>query len=383
MEAESPPDGGFTDGSPDPVAAGGGPQHRGERLSSVDGDLQQFLVDGRDTITEALSRLRANGHGVAAVVDADGGVRGTLTDADIRRAVLAGRQLDAPVAEVMSPRPVVASADADEGELLELMHAHRVGCIPITDGRRLVGVRFLEGHSESRPAPIALVMAGGRGLRLRPVTDKVPKPLLRLGAKSIVERIISGMVPAGVQEVFLAVNYKAEAFEQRLGSGGHLGVRLRYLREKHAMGTAGALSLLPRSQQGPIIVTNGDIVTTVDFARLLDFHRRHGGTVTVAGVQHVSRIPYGVLRPAQHHLLSIEEKPERRDLCSAGIYVLEPQVLRFLAPDTPLDMPDLIADVLAEGLPVHVFPILEKWFDIGGAAEFEKVLIQFATGEED
>lgn len=382
MTTEPTSHGETTKGSPDAVEAIRRP-HRGLSLASVDGDLQQFVVDGRDSVAVALSRLRANGHGVAVVVDEEGSVRGTLTDSDIRRAVLAGRQLDARVAEVMSPRPVLASAVADDAELLELMHAHRISCIPITEGGRLVRVRFVEGHSESRPAPVALVMAGGRGLRLRPVTDKVPKPLLKLGARSIVERIISAMVPAGVQEVFLAVNYKAEAFEQRLGSGSHLGVTLRYLREKHAMGTAGALSLLPPGQRGPIIVTNGDIVTTVDFSRLLDFHRRHGGTVTVAGVQYVSHIPYGVLRPAQHHLLSIEEKPERRDLCSAGIYVLEPQVLRFLAPETPLDMPDLIADVLAEGLPVHVFPILEKWFDIGGTAEFEKVLIQFATGEED
>ena len=149
------------------------------------------------------------------------------------------------------------------------------------------------------------------------------------------------------------------------------------------MGTAGALSLLPAGHSGPIIVSNGDVVTNVDFARLVDFHRRHAGMITVAGVEHVSSIPYGVLRTAQHHLLSIEEKPERRDLCSAGIYVLEPRVLNFLRPGSRLDMPDLIADVLAEGLPVQVFPILEKWFDIGGTAEFERMLIQFATGEED
>lgn len=383
MTYEPTSEGDLTHGSPRPHSASEEAARRGEWLSALDGDLQQFLVRGEGTIEEALSGLRANGHGFAAVVDEHGRVLGTLSDADVRRAVLVGRQLDARVAEVMSPRPVMTSSGTGDAEVLELMHAHRVSCIPVVRDDRLVGVRLLHGHSDSRPVPIALVMAGGRGMRLRPVTDKVPKPLLRLGARSIVERIISAMVLAGVQEVFLAVNYMAEAFEQRLGSGSHLGVTLHYLREEQAMGTAGALSLLPPGQVGPIIVSNGDIVTTVDFARLLDFHRRHGGTVTVAGVEHVSRIPYGVLRPAQHHLLSIEEKPERRDLCSAGIYVLEPQVLRFLAPGIPLDMPDLIADVLAEGLPVHVFPILEKWFDIGGAAEFEKVLIQFATGEED
>jgi NDP-sugar pyrophosphorylase family protein len=149
------------------------------------------------------------------------------------------------------------------------------------------------------------------------------------------------------------------------------------------MGTAGALSLLALEQPTPILVVNGDILTTVDLARLFDFHWRYGGALTLAGVEYLSQIPYGVLRSVEHHLLAIEEKPVRRDLCSAGMYVLEPDLLRFLAPNQPKDIPDLIADVLAEGLPVHVFPILEEWYDIGGTTEFERVLVQFATGEED
>ncbi len=149
------------------------------------------------------------------------------------------------------------------------------------------------------------------------------------------------------------------------------------------MGTAGALSLLPPGIRGPIVVMNGDIVTTVGFERLFDFHWHTGAAATVAGVEHLSPIPYGVLQTAGHHLLSIEEKPERRDFCSAGICVLDAEVLRYLTPGRPLDMPDLIAQVVADGLPVHVFPILEKWFDIGGTAEFERVLVQFAIGEEE
>jgi NDP-sugar pyrophosphorylase family protein len=195
--------------------------------------------------------------------------------------------------------------------------------------------------------------------------------------------MIAALVAAGVRDVYLAVNYKAEVFEQRLGSGERLGVRLHYIREEQAMGTAGALSLLPMLGPGPILVVNGDILTTLALARMFDFHWRHSGAVTLAGVEYLSHIPYGVLRSVEHHLLAIDEKPVRRDLCSAGMYVLEPNVLRFLAPGQPRDIPDLIADVLAEGLPVHVFPILEEWYDIGGTTEFERVLVQFATGEED
>ncbi|HWI04567.1 MAG TPA: sugar phosphate nucleotidyltransferase, partial [Acidimicrobiales bacterium] len=195
--------------------------------------------------------------------------------------------------------------------------------------------------------------------------------------------LIAGLAAAGIEEVFLAVNYLAEVFEQRLGAGEQLGVSLRYLREEHAMGTAGALSLLPPADYGPIVVANGDILTTVDFGRLFDFHWRHEAAITVAGVEYRSPIPYGVLRNVEHHLLAIDEKPERRDFCSAGIYVVEPEVLQFLPPKAAVGMPELIAEVLAEGRPVHVFPILEAWYDIGETAQFERVLVRFATGDED
>ena len=358
----------------------------GESALAPSVDLESFTLTAAASAAEALAQLRRNEYGVAYVIDDDRRVVGALTDAHVRRAVLDGRPLETPVTGIMSTRPVAAGPSATDAELIELMLSHRLGCVPVLVDDRLASVRFLDDLPHTRPAPTALVMAGGRGVRLRPVTDKVPKPLLRLGSRSIVERIVSAMVPAGVAEVFLAVNYMAEVFEQRLGSGEQLGVQLHYVREERPMGTAGALSMLPpeaREAQGPILVANGDIVTTLDFRRLLDFHWRHGGAVTVAGVEYVSDVPYGVLRVAQHHLLSIEEKPERRDLCSAGIYVLEPDVLRLLEPDTPLDMPDLIDGVLAEGLSVQVFPIMEKWFDIGGTAEFERILVHFATGEEE
>jgi NDP-sugar pyrophosphorylase family protein len=251
------------------------------------------------------------------------------------------------------------------------------------DDGRLLGVCSLKTVPPEGPAPVVLIMAGGRGQRLRPLTDKVPKPLLRVGSKSIVERLIAAVAAAGVREVFLAVNYKAEVFEQRLGSGETLGVSLSYIREEQAMGTAGALSLLPDRPKGPILVLNGDVLTTVDFPSLFDFHWRHRPVVTIAGVEHVSHIPYGVLRRAEHYLLSVEEKPVRRDLCSAGIYVVEPEVLRLLDPKEPVDMPELLADLLADGQPIQIFPVLEEWYDIGGTTELERVLVRFATSDED
>lgn len=230
---------------------------------------------------------------------------------------------------------------------------------------------------------VAVVMAGGRGQRLRPLTDKVPKPLLRVGSSSIVERIIATLAAAGIRRVFLSVNYKAEAFEERLGDGERLGVRLEYVRERTAMGTAGALSLLPELPEGPVVVTNGDIMTRLDFARLLDRHRATGAALTVAAVEHESQSPYAVLEMDGDRVAGLVEKPVRRDLCNAGIYVLDPTVLALVPKETALDMPDLIARAIGAGMPVRAFLITEKWFDIGSPEDFERVLHEFATGEEE
>jgi dTDP-glucose pyrophosphorylase len=334
------------------------------------------------TLQEALATIEAGGVGLAVVVKA-GRVVGTVTDGQVRRAVLGGHRLEDPVAEVMSDQPVTVRKGAKAKEIAEVLSAYRLRAVPVVDKGRLAGIKTLANVKAGPAPPVAVIMVGGRGERLRPYTDKVPKPLLKVGGMPIVERIIRSAAAAGVEKVYLAVNYKAEAFEEELGDGKRLGVELVYVRERKALHTAGALSLLPEIPDAPLFVTNGDIITTVDLRSLFDFHWHHGGAITVCGAEHRTYVPYGVLRTAEHHLLGIAEKPERLDFVSAGMYVLQPEVLRFVPPETEMGMPDLIADVLTEGLPVHVFPMLEGWFDIGSPEEFEKVLLAFATGEEE
>ena len=231
--------------------------------------------------------------------------------------------------------------------------------------------------------PVAVVMAGGRGQRLRPLTDKVPKPLLRIGGTPIIERIIASLADAGIEDVYLSVNYKAEAFEERLGDGEHLGVRITYLREREALGTAGSLSMLPPEIDQPILVMNADIMTRMSFAELIAFHQGHGDAATVAAIEYTAVVPYAVLRTDDTRLQAIEEKPRQPSLCNAGIYVIEPRVLPLVPAGSPLDMPDLLQKAMAEGHVVRVYATAEKWFDIGSPEDFERVLIEFATGEEE
>jgi NDP-sugar pyrophosphorylase family protein len=300
-----------------------------------------------DSLATVFERLRAAGGPGAVVTEEDGTVVGTVTDGAIRRAWMTSGSLDQPVSEIASRRRTMVESDP-------------------------------------APPPVAVLMVGGRGERLRPLTDKVPKPLLRIGGTSIVERIITKLGQAGVRQAWLAVNHMAEQFEAHVGDGHHLGVEVRYLHEDEPLGSAGALTLLPDLPDTTLLVTNGDLVTTVDYAAMVAFHRQHAGAITVAAVEHLTHVPYGVLRTAEHHVLAIDEKPARRDLINAGMYVLEPEVLRLLPVGRFATMPDLVADVVAEGQPVHAFPLIagfERWIDIGSPEEFERVLHGFATGE--
>lgn len=348
-----------------------------------DNDRGSYVLHPGDTLEDAMRALQANHEGVAVVVDEDERVLGTVIDADIRRATLNEVELSAPVTAVMSRNPVRAPVGTPHDELLDVMRLHRLRAVPIVDDGVLVDVKSLASLVEDEILPVTVIMAGGEGRRLRPLTEHLPKPLVPVGDRPIVERVIAPLRRAGIKDITLALNYKADLVREALGTGERMGVSLRYVVEKERMGTAGALALLPETPDRPICVANADILTTMSFARLFDYHWHHRAAITVAAVGYVSHIPYGVLRTAGHYMLQMDEKPAERALVSGGIYVLDPEVLRFIRGRAPLDMPDLVADVLAEGLPVCVFPILEKWLDVGRLEDLERARTEFALTEED
>jgi NDP-sugar pyrophosphorylase family protein len=317
-------------------------------------------------LLDALARVNANRQGAGVVADGRRTVLGTVDDNDIRRALMRGADGTAPVSSVMAKR---------------LARTARLPIEVMVANGKLVDVhpRALDG-----PPPVAMVMAGGRGKRLRPYTDKVPKPLLKVGQSTIIERIMGDLATAGVSDIYLSLNYKAKMFEQRLAHvEQHVGARVHFLLEDSPLGTAGSLSLLPERPAGDLLVTNADIITRLQYARLFAFHRAHGGWATMTAVEHVTQIPYGVLRTRGDRLTAQEEKPEVRVRCNAGMYVLKPEVLKLVKRGQYLDMPTLLDRVNAKGEAVHVFPVVEKWIDSGTPEEFERVLIEFATGEEE
>ncbi|HVE94136.1 MAG TPA: sugar phosphate nucleotidyltransferase [Acidimicrobiales bacterium] len=325
-------------------------------------DLRPFLLKPSDSLAEAMTRVSANGQGFGAVVDDKRSVLGTFCDRDGRLAMLKNVPDTAAVSTVMAPK------------LTKLV---RLPGKLVVEGGKLVDVLTSE-----RPTVDAMVMAGGRGRRLRPFTDKVPKPLLTLGTTTIVERILANLAVAGVEDAWLALNYKASLFERRIRDGKHVGLRVQYVREESPLGNAGALAMLPARGAQHVFITNADIITGLDYARLFDFHRAHGGLVTMACVSFATTLKYGVVRTKGTVLDRMEEKPELRFLCNAGMYVLDRSVLKLVPKNTFIEMPTVLERVRAKGEPVHIFPLIEDWVDAGSPEEFQEVLFRFATGEQ-
>lgn len=344
-------------------------------------DPKPVTFDPDEPIEQVFRRIGTSGTTLAVAVDKRGRMKGYVHEKDIRAAVLAGTDLNDPISALLDPdRPVRTSPKDRKSD--RTARALGYDSLPVVEQGRPTGVAEIDLTKELEGA-IAVVMAGGRGQRLRPLTDKVPKPLLRMGRSTIVERIIGSIAQAGVTDVFLSVNYKARVFEQKLKDGSHLGVRLHYLKEEKKLDTAGSLSLLPEPARGPVIVTNADIMTRLDYRKMLRAHVLSKSKATIAAVMYEAQIPYGVLDTAGAKLVGMREKPVIRVPCNAGIYILDPSAVALVGRDEPIGMPALLQRVAEGRGRVDVFPVIERWFDIGSPEDFQKVLMEFATGEEE
>jgi len=347
-------------------------------------------VDWRDVVVTPAARLAAtieridrSGLQVGLVVDERGVLLGVVTDGDIRRALLRGCGMDVGIREVMNPKPRTLPTETSRADVLAFMRRHKFHHVPLLDSEgRLAGLEVLDrliGATEV-PNPV-VIMAGGRGARLLPLTEECPKPLLPVGGKPILEHILEGFVEEGFRHFYFSVNYKAEMITDHFGNGERWGVRIDYLREPSPLGTAGSLSLLPARPEHPLIVMNGDLLTKVSFASLLEFHSRHGGLATMAVREYDVQIPYGVVtidngrilridETEGGRILGIDEKPVQRFFVNAGIYVLSPEAVDHIPVGAPVDMP-MLFDRLREHGATMAFPLREYWVDIGRHDELE------------
>jgi dTDP-glucose pyrophosphorylase/CBS domain-containing protein len=335
---------------------------------------KDIVVSPDTPLKAAIARIDAAGIQAALVLDADGRLMGVLTDGDIRRAILRGQSLQTCTSEVMNANATSVPVRTSREEMLAVMRGKGIHHLPLVDEtRRVVGLTTsdeLIGAVE-RPNWVVL-MAGGLGSRLRPLTEDVPKPLLAVGGKPILESILESFAGQGFRRIFLSVNYKAEMIQDHFGVGDRWGVQVDYLRESTRLGTAGALSLLPEPPTVPLIVMNGDLLTRTHFDGLLKFHADQRAAATMAVREYEVQVPYGVVSLDGVRIQSIVEKPVHRYFVNAGIYVLSPQVLSYLPARSFFNMPALFEKLIAAGETTAAYPLREYWMDIGQREEFEK-----------
>jgi dTDP-glucose pyrophosphorylase/CBS domain-containing protein len=350
--------------------------------------FSKLIVAETSSVREVISCIDQNAKGIALVLDPEQHLIATVTDGDIRRAILAGLDVTLPVRELLDRRPasssrapITAPVGTPDATLLHIMTESSVRHIPLleSDGR-VVDVALLSDLVKEYELPLrAVVMAGGFGTRLRPLTEELPKPMMPVGTKPLLELIVEQLRDAGVRQVNVATHYKGEVISEHFKDGQNFGVDIRYVKEDQPLGTAGALSLLEESDE-PVLVINGDILTRVDFRAMLNFHREHQADLTVAVKQYELSVPYGVILTDGVSVTGISEKPIVKQFINAGIYLLNPAVRRLIPNSEPYDIPDLIQRLLNEGNPVVCFPIREYWLDIGKADHYDQAQSDIAAG---
>lgn len=335
-------------------------------------EWKNITVKQGASIREALTILDHEALQIVLIVNDQDDLKGSLTDGDVRRALLRGATIDSPVTEAMNPNPITGLSFMSETAWKREMLAHSIRHLPIVDqANRIQGLYYDKISVKKITNPVVL-MLGGLGTRLRPLTESVPKPMLQIGNKPILETIVSHIADQGFVNFYFCINYLGEQIQSHFGDGSEWGIHIEYVNEGERMGTAGALSLLPEMPKEPFIVMNGDLLTKVDLTALLSFHSEYENDVTACVREYSQQVPYGVVDVDHARVTQIVEKPVYSYFVNAGIYALSAELIHKVPNGKFYDMPTLLDDVLAEKGKVGGFPITEYWMDIGQIPDYEQ-----------
>jgi len=349
----------------------------------------RYCVASEDSIRTVMLCIDRNASGIALVVDGHLKLLSVVTDGDIRRAILAGIDLDLPVQAALDLRaqveeyrgPVTAPAGSSPEQLRALMEERSVRQVPLVNAEgRVAGLVTDRDVLSREPLPVtAVVVAGGLGQRLRPLTESTPKPLLPIGDRPLMQHTIERLTSWGISRLVVSTRYHADKIKQHFGDGRRYGVEISYLTESQPLGTAGALREIADTGR-PLLVINGDIITRTDFGAMYRFHRDREAVLTVGVKEYNTRVPYGVIETRGDLVLAVLEKPKKHFLVNAGIYVVEHAALRHIPASDRFDMTDLIAALCHAHQRVVAFPICEYWLDVGQPADYEQAQHDFADG---
>lgn len=334
--------------------------------------LQDVLIKEDATIRDALMAIDRGAVEIALMVTGERRLLGSLTDGDIRRALLAGAELEDQALPFVEKHPKIVGPSTGRAEILDLMRARRISQVPVVDEEgNLLGLHLMQELLGGADRPNwAVIMAGGRGTRLGPLTERIPKPMLLVAGRPILERLVLHLVGSGVRTIFLSVGYLSDKIAAHFGDGSSFGCTIEYLWESESqpLGTAGSLGLLHQhgyEPSDPLLVMNGDLVTEFSVGSFLEKHASTEAMATVAVREHGYTVPFGVTETEGESLISLTEKPVASWLINAGIYVLEPELITRLPTDRPTQMPELLEQSVERGERVSVWRLSEDWHDVG------------------
>lgn len=372
-----------------PVEEANGCQRMTEDQVFVE-DLTPFVVTPSMSVRQAIGQIDEGGEGFALVIDNIGRLVATLTDGDVRRSLLQGLDLDASVRSLLKiesarpwPEPITAPLGSSPVTLLRIMGERLIRHVPLVDEQgRVVALALLSRFLRQPDLPLkAVIMAGGLGTRLRPLTEGTPKPMLPVGGRPLLQRIVEQLSEAGIRSIDITTHYRPEQIRQHFGDGSSYGTLVRYSHENEPLGTAGALRQFQVEGNEPLLVINGDVLTTVNFRAMFDYHKEHGAGVTMGVRRYAMEVPYGVVDCDGPFVKEIREKPEISFFVNAGIYLVEPEVCALIPENQRFDMTDLIARVTETGGRAVSFPIHEYWLDIGRQVDYEQAQEDLRAGE--
>lgn len=340
---------------------------------------KKILVSPLSSIQDALKVIDNESLQLALVVDIDNRLLGTVTDGDIRRALINGVALSHPISEIMFTTPTVVDCDTSKDQLLELMNVKQLNSIPIVEKGIVVGLETIHHITQKAKYdnPVFL-MAGGFGTRLKPLTDNCPKPLLKVGDKPILETVLIQFIKSGFHNFYISTHFLPEMIKEHFGNGEKWGVSINYVHEEQPLGTGGALGLLPKDlPELPVIMMNGDVLTKVDLEALLAFHNENDANATMCVREYEYQVPFGVIESEGNKIKSMVEKPLQRFHVNAGIYVVGRRIIEQVNIDEVVDMPTLLERYLDQS--VLMFPFHEYWLDIGRIDDFNRAQIDIQT----
>lgn len=340
---------------------------------------KNILVPPSATIQNVLEIIDIGCLQLAIVTDDKHYLLGTVTDGDIRRALIAKKSLDTPVSDIMFTEPTIAEINTPREKLLILMDELELSAIPLLDKGRVVGLETIHQiiHKKKYENPVFL-MAGGFGTRLKPLTDTCPKPLLKVGGKPILETVLNSFIKAGFQNFYISTHYLPEMIRDYFGDGQQWGISIHYVHESIPLGTGGALGLLPKDlPKLPIFLINGDVLTKINLEEVLNHHNKNNACATMCVREYEYQVPFGVVESDGSHIKRMVEKPIHRFHVNAGIYVISPEIVGSVEKNEVIDMPTLLERHLHKQ--VLMFPFHEYWLDIGRMDDFKKAQLDIKT----